>query len=162
MKLHAYSQAAAAPVQGLSTELAGLNVSDTESRLKALFKVLVRSKSTDEASGGLAHYLTLGCAMFGMEHGLLLRQLSTQVAEVIAVGERNDAFYVGQHLTIERTFAAQIFADDAVQLSPKVLPSPTSVPACTYHGHIVNSYIGAPVHTAKASLWQLYFLPLRI
>ena len=157
LKLHAYSQAATMPAGGFQSDMAAMNFSDSESRLKALFKVLVRSKYSEEGNSGVAHYLNLGCAMFGMEYGLLLRQLSSQVAEVVAVGEHGESFYVGQHLTVERTFAVDVFEQDKPQVSSKVIPSPTSVPACTFNGHIVNSYVGAPVHTMKGESLAVVF-----
>jgi AraC-like DNA-binding protein len=133
------------------------NFDDSESRLKALFRVLVRSNQSNERSSGVSHYLNLGCAMFGMDYGLLLRQLSSQVAEVIAVGDNADSFYVGQHLTIERTFAVGIFEDEEPKISSKSFPTPTSVPVCTYNGHIVNSFVGAPVHTGKGETLAVIF-----
>lgn len=160
MKLHAHSHATSLPAAGFSSDLADMSFGDNESRLKALFKVLVRSNYSDERASGVSHYLNLGCAMFGMDYGVLLRQLSSQVAEVIAVGDHGDSFYVGQHLTIERTFAQTIFEQDKPQVSPKVVPTPTSVPACTFHGHIVNSYVGAPVRTIKGeTLAVIFFAP---
>ncbi|BCD98971.1 helix-turn-helix domain-containing protein [Marinagarivorans cellulosilyticus] len=157
MKLHAHSHAPSVSVPGFQPDIAALTLGDSESRLKALFKVLVRSNHGDDRSSGVTHYLDLGCAMFGMDYGLLLRQLSAQVAEVVAVGEHADSFYVGQHLTIERTFASEIFDREESMVSPKVVPTPTSVPACTYNGHIVNSYVGAPVHTAKGETLAVVF-----
>ena len=137
--------------------MAAATLGDSESRLKALFKVLVRSNYGDERVSGVTHYLNLGCAMFGMEYGLLLRPLSAQVAEVVAVGDNADTFYVGQHLTVERTFAAEIFEEDEPKVSGRVIPTPTSVPACTYNGHIVNSYVGAPVHSSRGETLAVIF-----
>ena len=160
MKLHAHSHAASLPATNIQPDLAGMSFSDSESRLKALFKVLVRSNYGDDRVSGVSHYLNLGCAMFGMEYGLLLRQLSTQVAEVVVVGDHGESFFVGQHLTIERTFAQDIFETNAPQVSAKTIPSPTSVPACTFHGHIVNSFVGAPVNTVKGeTLAVIFFAP---
>lgn len=157
LKLHAHNAVPSSLASGYSPDLdASFSFDDTESRLKALFKVLVRSNYADERSSGVTHYLELGCAMFGMEHGLLLRQLSAQVAEVVAVNG-GDAFYVGQHLTIDRTFAGEIFDEEETAYSEKVIPTPSSVPACTYNGHIVNSYLGAPVQTAKGELMAVIF-----
>ena len=157
MKLHAHSHTSSVPAAGFQPDLTAMSFDDSESRLKALFKVLVRSNYSEEKSTGVTHYLNLGCAMFGMDFGLLIRQLSSQVAEIVAVGDHGDAFYVGQHLTIERTFAADIFDESQIQISPKVIPTPTSVPACTFHGHIVNSYVGAPVHTMKGETLAVVF-----
>lgn len=157
LKLHAHNSVPSSPAPGFSPDLEAFSFNDSESRLKALFKVLVRSNYSDERSSGVAHYLDLGCAMFGMEHGLLLRQLSSQVAEVVAVNGGGDAFYVGQHLTVERTFASEVFEEEVTVHSEKTIPTPTSVPACTYSGHIVNSYLGAPVHTAKGELMAVIF-----
>ncbi|MDZ7923191.1 MAG: helix-turn-helix domain-containing protein [Marinagarivorans sp.] len=157
MKLHAYSHSSIVS-SGFKSEMTPFLLDDVTSRVKALFKVLVRANAGDEYSTGVSHYLNLGCSMFGMEYGLLLRPLSTQVAEVVAVGDAGEAFYVGQHLTIERTFAAEIFDREELVVSSRVIPTPNSVPACTYNGHIVNSYIGAPVHSSRGeSLAVIFF-----
>lgn len=157
MKLHAHTQSHTLSAPSHAPDLSGLTFEDSESRLKALFKVLVRSNYSDERTSGVTHYLNLGCAMFGMDYGLLLRPLSAQVAEVVAVGDNADTFYVGQHITVERTFAAEIFEDEQCKVSPKIIPTPSSVPVCTYNGHIVNSYVGAPVHTGKGEVFAVVF-----
>ncbi len=157
LKLHAHIHTHSMPASGFTPDLSGLTFNDSESRLKALFKVLVRSNHSDERTSGVMHYLNLGCAMFGMDYGLLLRPLSGQVAEVMAVGDNADSFYVGQHLTIENTFAAEIFEDEEPKVSARVIPTPSSVPVCTYNGHIVNSYVGAPLYTAKGETCAVVF-----
>ncbi len=156
LKLHAHSHSSIVS-SGFQSEMTSLVLDDSTSRVKALFKVLVRANAGDEYSSGVAHYLNLGCSMFGMEYGLLLRPLSAQVAEVIAVSDASGAFYMGQHLTVERTFAADIFDREESVVSPRVIPTPNSVPACTFNGHIVNSYIGAPVHSSRGETLAVIF-----
>jgi AraC-like DNA-binding protein len=157
VKLHAHALSLPTPSPRLNLEIPQNASSSPESRLKALFKVLIRSNYSDEKTSGMTHYLNLGCSMFAMEHGLLLRQLSEHVAEVLATADRGTSFYVGQHLTIERTFAADIFATEEMQQSSTSIPTPQSVPVCTYNGQIVNSYLGAPVHSARGDVLAVIF-----
>lgn len=159
MKLHSHAHGGPAPVVTFQSEFlqGDNNLENAESRIKALYKALIRSNYEDERATGVAHYLDLGSSMFEMEHGMLLRQLSPQVAEVVATSSRDDTFYVGQHLTTERTFVCDIFRSGQCTTSPKMVPVPTSVPACTFSGHIVNSFLGSPVASMKGDQLAVVF-----
>lgn len=87
-------------------------------RLKVLYSVLASAPATEKEQDGFAHMLSAGLTMFGCEHALLMRPLSSSVVEVLGantvVKVDNPLFYVGQHLNIDQTPISQLFSTQEV------------------------------------------------
>ncbi len=122
-------------------------ISDFSQRVKYLYKVLAGSPYYNAERSGISRLLDAGCQIFGMEHALLLRSLSHQVAEVMATvdQESDDAFYMGQHLHVENTPTADVFHTSQTQQA-KNIPSLDALTArFAYNGVEVNAYLGTVV-----------------
>lgn len=60
---------------------------DLGGRVKYLYQVLAGAPYYTAERSGLTRLLEAGCQLFGADYGLLLRGLSPQVAEVVAVAD---------------------------------------------------------------------------
>lgn len=133
---------------------------DFNERVKHLFSIMTGAPHYDAQYSGLSRLMEAGCKMFATEYALLLRRLSHQVGEVVAVVdavEDDDAFYIGQHIQIENSPSAQVF--DSFE-SGTWRNSPLmggQQDGFAYNGVDVNGYLGTVVAPSSAEPMVLCF-----
>lgn len=123
-------------------------ISDFSQRIKYLYQVLAGTPHYGADRSGISRFLDAGCQIWGMEHALLLRRLSQQVAEVMATTETDtddSPFYMGQHIHIEGTPSEEIFADGSSHHLKKIPSLGTYSGGFAYNGVDVNTYLGTLV-----------------
>jgi len=114
-------------------------------RVKHLYKILAGSPYYNAERSGVSRLLEAGCQIFEMDHALLLRSLSHQIAEVMATvsqGDDEDTFYMGQHLHVESTPTAQIFTSGNTRQYKNVPGVDIHSGRFAYNGVEVNAYLG--------------------
>lgn len=123
-------------------------ISDFSERVKYLYQVLAATPHYAADRSGISRFLDAGCRIWGMEHALLLRRLSQQVAEVTAIVESDSdepPFYMGQHIHLEGTPSEDIFTDGSSQHFKKIPTLSTYSGGFAYNGVDVNTYLGTLV-----------------
>jgi|GEM_PF-281489 AraC-type DNA-binding domain-containing proteins len=121
---------------------------DLSQRVKYLYKVLAGSPYYSAERSGVSRMLEAGCQLLGMDHALLLRSLSHQVAEVMATTEQSDeedAFYMGQHLHVEHTPTEEILSSGQTCQYQNVPGLGVYSGRFAYNGIEVNAYLGTLV-----------------
>lgn len=138
--------------------------SDQARTIASLYQVLLDLPKYHAGNPGVNRFLNVGCEIFGTDFGFLLRRLSQEVAEVVAVSDINDIdsdeepFYIGQHLTIENTVVAEIFDNEQPCLFTK---SPNvGVYSCgfAYNSADVNTFFGALAAPSNAEPMVVCFI----
>lgn len=123
----------------------GANLSE---RVKHLYKILAGSPYYSAERSGVTRLMEAGCQILQMDHAVLLRSLSHQVAEVMAtavLGDDDDSFYMGQHLHVEHTPTEQIFASGGTRQYKNVPALDVYSGRFAYNGVEVNAYLGTLV-----------------
>lgn len=82
-------------------------------KIRLLYRTLVKSIQQSSQEPGGNRMLDLGCGLLRAQQALLLKPLSSQVAEVVATNGAGLAVYLGQHLTVGGSFIGQIAAGHA-------------------------------------------------
>ncbi len=123
-----------------------------ESNAKHLYKAFVQTVRNLSDNSGLQEFLTGGCKLLELDYALLLRRLSHQVAEVhcaVGVNDSSDRYFIGQHITIDKSPAATIFDTKkpcSYQIQGKV---GEYAEGFTYNGVDINAYLGALINPAS-------------
>lgn len=122
-------------------------ITDSKDKVKYLYQILTHAPYYSAEHSGIDRFLQAGCRLFNAEFALLLRSLSQQVAEVMAVQEHGgeDIFYVGQHLHVENTPSALVFERNETYTSKKVPSMGVYSDGFAYNGVEVNAYLGTVV-----------------
>jgi AraC-like DNA-binding protein len=122
--------------------------SDFGQRVKYLYKLLAGFPYYSAERSGVSRLLDAGCQILGMDHAILLRSLSQQVAEVMATVDQSgdeEAFYMGQHLHVEHTPSEEIFASGETRHYKNVPALGVYSGHFAYNGIEVNAYLGTLV-----------------
>lgn len=123
-------------------------------RVKYLYQVLSGAPYYTSERSGVTRLIEAGCLMFNADYGLLLRGLSQQVAEVMAVaGPQNDedeTYYIGQHLQIEGTPSARILERKETWASKTIPTIGAYGDSFRYNGVEINAYLGTVVSPSAA------------
>jgi AraC-like DNA-binding protein len=129
-------------------QLKSLNT-DVFGRVKYLYQVLSGAPYYTSERSGVTRLLEAGCLIFGADYGLLMRGLSQQVAEVVAlaggVNSERDVYYVGQHLQIDNTPTAKILERNETCTSKSLSGKEFPYEGFKYNGVDVKAYIGTSV-----------------
>lgn len=120
---------------------------ESKDKVKYLYQILAQAPYYNAEHSGIDRFLQAGCRLFEAEYALLLRSLSQQVAEVVAVNgvEGAEDFYVGQHIHVENTPSATVFGKNETCTS-KIIPSVgVHAEGFEYNGVKVSTYLGTVV-----------------
>lgn len=119
----------------------------SKDKVKYLYQILAQAPYYSVEHSAIDRFLQAGCQLFSSEYGLLLRRLSHQVAEVVAVimVEEQDVFFIGQHLHVENTPTATVFEKNETCTSKNALPVGAYSDGFAYNGVQVNTYLGTVV-----------------
>jgi len=135
-----HKDAAPQPKQGLT---------DSKDRIKYLYKVLVSAPYVGAEESGVNRLLEAGCVLFEAEYALLLKTLSSQVAEVVRyvdkTNEERETFYVGQHLPMENTSTAHVIDKNETYASNKFSAMGVHPGGFAYNDVHVSEYLGTVV-----------------
>lgn len=129
-------------------------------RLRRLYKVLAGAPNYDAERSGLTRLLETGCQFFSTEYALLIRRLSHQVAEVVAVVDAVDGgetFYIGQHLHIENTTSAGVFDTNETQRFRNEPSVGVYANGFAYNNVAVNTYLGSTVSPSNVEPMVICF-----
>lgn len=132
-------------------------LTDPLGRVTYLYHVLARVSMLDGGRRGVTRFLDAGCVAFRAESALVLRRLSHQVGEVTAFSGGGGAFYVGQHLPLEGTPAADILAKNETCAIENFQATGVLERAFAYTNHAVNAYLGTRVRASNGELNVLCF-----
>lgn len=127
-------------------------------RVTCLYRILANAAAFEGERSGLTRFLEAGCKMFGAEYGLVIRRLSQQVGEVTAVGGGGDFFYLGQHLPLEGTPAADLLVENETYTNQKTQYSGVLAHSFAYTSYVVNAYLGTRVRTSNGDQSVLCFI----
>jgi AraC-like DNA-binding protein len=137
-------------------------VNESKDKVKYLYQILVQAPHFDAGHSGIDQFLKAGCYLFGMQYALLMRSLSQQVAEVMAVWEveEGDVFYIGQHIHVENSPSATVFEKNETCTSNLIPSMGVYSGGFAYNDVEVNAYLGTVVAPSSVdSLAICFFSP---
>lgn len=143
---------------GVDLQLSRYSLDDPLDRVTCLYKILAASASLDGERNGVSLLLEAGCGMFGAECGLVIRRLSQQVGEVTAFSGGDDHFYLGQHLPIDGTPAAELFDENETCSIEKAQNIGVLAHSFAYTSYVVNAYLGTRVRAANGEQSVVCFI----
>jgi AraC-like DNA-binding protein len=161
LKLHVDSNNIQSSHRGFTPQFQPVT-NGSKDKVKYLYQILAQAPYYNAEVSGIDQFLRAGCQLFGADYALLMRSLSQQVVEVMAVNEvgGQEEFYIGQHLHVENTPTATVFEKNETCTFKKVPSMGEYSDSFAYNDVEVNAYLGTVVAPSSVdSLAICFFSP---
>lgn len=146
---------------GIVPEPEEFNLGNQQEFITYLYRLLANSHQLETCTESINCFLQAGILRFNADVALLIRPISSRVAEVAAFVGGGESFYVGQHLSLEGTPCSTVFEKNETFVSANINASTINLSPVAYNGLRVGAYLGTSVHPHKAEPGVVCFLSAR-